>query len=330
MRRASSGAGPQIGFRPYDQEGRIASSRLRAFLPARHLRDAGWSTAIVPPDGRGDYDCVIFQKPYGPADLELAERLAAKGVKVIVDVYDNLFHNPEGLAKVDERAERLRRMIDLADAVTVSVAGLIDCVAARAPSFVVNDAVDDFEPRAPHGVHAPVRVVWFGNSASPGQPFGMYFLGAVLPGLERLSHDIPVELTVISNSRALYDQLVAPARLTTRYVEWKLRRFARAFSRNDVCVLPIESNPLTSHKSNNRLVIALQLGVPVIASPIPSYLEFGEWILFEGWEEHVGRYATEADLRAAHVTGAQAYLREAYGPRRVVSDWEQPLRALFP
>lgn len=333
-------AGPRIGFKPCAFDGRIASARLRAFLPVEALRAEGWDAGIVPAgagarDLARSYDCVVFQKPYGPDDVRTAEALHARGVKIVVDVYDNLFYNPDGLPSVADRGRRIQRMLDVADAVTISVPELARCLTATAPTFVVTDPVDVIglgsarrDPRA--AVHRPLQVVWFGNSASPGQPFGMYFLEAVLPALEKVNRSTPLQLTVISNSRELFERHVAPVGAPTRYVEWKIDTFGANLASQDICVLPVVRNPITTYKSSNRLVAALSVGLPVVASEIPSYREFADWILIEDWVSSIRRYALDAALREEHVSGAQAYLSEKYTPRSVAVQWARPLRVLFP
>src|SRR3546814_1225627 len=71
----------------------------------------------------------------------------------------------------------------------------------------------------------------------------------------------------------------------TQYVEWDLKSSARIIAEHDVAVIPVVSNPYTVCKTNNRLVFALHLGLPVVADPIPSYQAFSEACVLRS-EEH--------------------------------------------
>ena len=91
-------------------------------------------------------------------------------------------------------------------------------------------------------------------------------------------------------------------------------------------------NPFTVCKSNNRPVLALMLGVPVVADLIPSYAELQDFVTFAGdadgqWASAIRSYATDADLARHHVDDGQRYVRATYTPERVVSQWSQVLRA---
>src|SRR3546814_20496796 len=75
----------------------------------------------------------------------------------------------------------------------------------------------------------------------------------------------------------------------TQYVEWDLKSSARIIAEHDVAVIPVVSNPYTVCKTNNRLVFALHLGLPVVADPIPSYQAFSEACVLRSEARRVGK-----------------------------------------
>lgn len=328
---------PLVGWIPGLSDPAVASLRLRAALPARHLARAGYRTAIIHDDASAAAcDCVVFQKAYSEENLALATRLRDRGVRVVFDLCDNHSYNPEGIPWIAERAERLRRMIDQADVVTVASPELLPLVGSK-PAFVVDDALEvpSLGPlvrgwrRAVHrGARheGPVRVVWFGNHGVKRE-FGLAHLGSILPQLERLADRRPVRLTVISNSREAFDEHISATTLATRYVAWHPRSFARRFSNHDVCLIPVELNPLTVAKTSNRLVLSLMLGVPVVASELPSYRPFADVVRFGDWETNVEAYANDAALARRHVERGQALVRARYTPDHLVQQWDTALQA---
>ena len=328
----------RIAWRPCAPDGSIASARLRAFIPVAQLRAAGWNTSILAPDQVPDHDCVVFQKPYGVADVELCERLAASGTKIVVDICDNYFTNPDRLPELDARADRLRRMVELADVVTVSTPGLAELLPGTR-AFHVDDAVEDNQPTGMQRVAAtlrnrwvgrsgrPARLVWFGNSGSPGLPYGMRFLSALLPSLARLHQRLPIHLTVISNDEQRFNHDIAGRGVPARFLPWRLDTFGRDVMGHDVTLLPVGWNDFTVHKTNNRLVQSLMLGVPVVCDHLPSYDEFAEWVLFADWEQSIQAYVTGDGLRARHVEGARAHIRSTYSPARLTEQWGRALTA---
>jgi hypothetical protein len=330
----------RIGWKPvsYDFD-KVPSARYRSSLPVEHLQRAGVDARILPADGSGTYDCVVFQKRYTDDDLALARRFADRGVKVVLDLCDNHFYVPDGAPKLLARADRLRHMIELADVVTVSTPALSDLLPGKR-TFVIDDALEvprfaaagkrwgAARKRVRTG-HSPVRLVWFGHAGAESPPFGLVELASILPELEVLHRSTPLRLTVISNSRERYQRYVAGARFPTRYARWRATTFAPRVASHDVALIPMLPDPHTRCRTNNRARTALLLGLPVIATEIPSYEEFSDWISFDGWAEHVAAYATDPELAGRHVRGAQQHIRSTYTPQHVVEQWSRAFEALL-
>ena len=327
----SQRSAPAIAWKPFLNDANVASTRLRAFAPCRYLREAGWRCEIFDPRNAGSYELVVFQKAYDDESIALARSLRTRGAKTVFDLCDNHFYNPEELPLLRERTERLRRMIEAVDTVSVStpeLANLIgrDCVVIddaldlpridrlRAPLFRVQNWLTKISARA------RLRLVWFGYG-STHPPAGLIDLPRVFPDLEALNAEIAVNLTVISNSRELFQRYVGKTSFPVRYHEWRLETFAQLFQGHDVCIIPVALNPFTICKTNNRLVLSLLLGVPVIADPIPSYEEFRDFVLLSDWPKSLRTYATDPKLRRQHVRAGQRYIRSKYTTERVVSQW---------
>jgi glycosyltransferase involved in cell wall biosynthesis len=346
---ASAAGGPpgwadgcRVGFRPCSYDPDVFSPRVRAHLPCRHLLAAGVQADIVPPDGSGTYDVVVFQKAYAKRDLGLAADLAARGTKVVFDLCDNHFFHPEPRPEHADQTRRLREMIARADVVSVSTAEIAKLIHDKA-TFVVDDAVElppigtGAERRAAAkrrrraAGRPPVRVVWQGQHGTRVPRSGIYSLSKVVPHLEALHQQLPLRLTVIGNSKDAFRSVLGDVGIPVRYRPWRLRTFAGHFKDNDVCVIPNDVNPFTVCKSNNRVVLALMMGVPVVADPIPSYRELSGFVTFAGpdggWAEAVRAYWVDPDLADDHVADGQRYIRTTYTPQRVVDQWSQVLRA---
>ncbi len=361
----SSLTGARIGWKPFSYDFRVPSARYRSALPSRHLGRAGLRTSIVPPDGSGAYDCVVFQKSYSDGDISLAERYKSRGIKVAFDLCDNHFYAPGDDPKLLERAGRLRRMVDLADVVSVSTPPLATLLPEK-QTFQVDDALE-----VPRGTalargtgsvrrrlrpREPLRLVWFGTSGPANPPFGLVELRRILPELDALSRTLPLRLTVITDSRARFQEHTAGAELPIRFVKWKAETFAFHFTGNDLCLLPMTPGPYTSCRTSNRVRTALMLGLPVVATEIPSYREFSDWMLVERaasagaadplmtesavptfgdgtgdgvWAEHITMYVRDPELARRHVADAQRYIRDTYTSQRVVQQWTRVFEALL-
>lgn len=321
------------------------SARYRAFLPQRYLKEAGLDCEIYDPAKADRYELVVFQKVYDQETLGLVRRLRGRGVKTVFDLCDNLFHygldNPDAARR---RGEQLREMLTSVDAVSVSTPELGRVIEERvgAAPAVIDDVVEapamSWRQRAGRGLRnlaraargrRPFRVVWYGTSGSENPPFGLIDLRRVLPALEELHRETPLSVSVISNSVPLFERYTKGAGVPFAYYEWSTASFPYFFKGHDVCILPVNANPMTVCKTNNRLVLSLLLGVPVVADPIPSYEEFGDFVLFSDWRENLRRYAADPGLRRRHVRQGRAYIRSRYNPERVVSQWSALFRSLL-
>ncbi|MEC4987571.1 MAG: hypothetical protein SAJ37_02385 [Oscillatoria sp. PMC 1068.18] len=340
---------PLIAWKPFDAKLNAASTRLRVLLPCQYLQKAGWNCEIYDPEKEDKYDLVIFQKTCTKEDILLARKLRKNKIKVVYDLCDNNFYNPYNLPKYNKKVVGSEKMIKEANAVTVSTPELQKLI-AHPQCIVIDDTIDYVQRNLLTEIPFKLkkwqeewqdksfRVVWFGNSKleivykSIGLsevPSGMVSIAKVIPALEALNEKIPVKLTVISNSEELFQEHTENVSFATQYYPWKMSSFPLLFMQNDLCIIPIDLNPFTICKTNNRLVTALSLGLPVVADKIPSYAEFSDFVLFGDWKENLERYAMNKSLRQQHVKEGKKYIKKTYTKNRVVEQWSKMFKTVL-
>jgi glycosyltransferase involved in cell wall biosynthesis len=283
-------------------------------------------------------DVVVFQKKYSSEELKLAESLRDRGTVTVFDLCDDHFYNPDNLPKLAARADRLHAMIDLVDAVSVSTEPLRQLVTGK-ETAVIDDAFDEvaahraavWRRRLTRGMARgdELRLVWYGNAGLESPSSGLRHVRKVVPVLNDLGRHRRLRLTIISNSRETYEQVLGDARFPTEYHEWEKATFPALFTKQDVCIIPIEENPFTIAKTANRVALALRLGVPVVADSIPSYEDFAPFVLFGNWTENIERYAADPALRRRHVRAGRAYVDAKYTKERVVDQWSSLFERLL-
>ena len=264
----------KVAFKPFGKAN-TASTRLRVFLPIKHIniRSQEISCQLFNPNKIDDYALVIFQKTYTTEDIELAISLKKQNVKIAFDLCDNHFFNPTHSKEGNERNERLRQIIDLADAISVSNKGLGQLTERN--YTIIDDMVEFsvhnslarnlFRPLSKLTKRKRLQLVWFGSAGSEVPRFGMIDIEKIVPELNELSMQIDLELSVISNSKEKFKQYLATARFPTCYYEWRKTTFPYIMQRQDITLIPIDVNPFTAYKTNNRPVSSLMLGIPVVA-----------------------------------------------------------------
>jgi hypothetical protein len=360
------------GWLPHSTNPVYAGARIRCLTPLRLLRQRGVAVELFQPAREGQYNALVVQGlrcrevPGDPLTgdglLALVERLKARGCRIVVEDCDNHFYNPRGLPEWYAVAQRLRRLVALADHLVASTEAMAEVfrreTGTALPVTLIGDGVEEdadlnFDPTwrralswrrkrdwarwlALRAAVARDRalgrspVVWFGLAGASYADGGMRDLVQLAPVLERVNARCPLALTVISNGRARYEELVRPLALPTRYLDWSRATFLAALRLHDVAVIPVTPTPFTVCKSNNRLVLALHNGLAVCADRIPSYAEFGDVCALGRWEEGLEGYLREPDLRRAHVAAARDRIATRWSAEAIADQWWRLIDALPP
>ncbi|HEX7928834.1 MAG TPA: glycosyltransferase, partial [bacterium] len=135
----------------------------------------------------------------------------------------------------------------------------------------------------------------------------------------------PLSLTVVSNHAGLFRELSGAWRFPAAYLEWNAATFEDALRLHDVAIIPVQRNPFTLCKTNNRVMTALAAGLPVVADAIPSYEEFAACAYLDRWDEGLAAYAVDPALRMRHVQAGQAILQARYTLPTIADQWERLL-----
>ncbi|MBL8546121.1 MAG: hypothetical protein JNL81_06635 [Hyphomonadaceae bacterium] len=322
-----------VGWKPKSDDPSVASVRFRCLSPLNALREQGFPVEVFDPARAAEYSLVVFSKLYDAENVKLARSLTSQGIKTVVDLSDNHFYNPYDLPAYKTAGAQLREMIDTVSGVICCSAHLAKTVSReltlRRPALVVGDAVEAIDLgdssrsafARPEG--EPFRILWFGSHGSPNAPAGMEDLLTVRGRLDAAAQRAPVELVVVSNDRAKFEALRPQLNIESRYVEWDGAKFGGELARANVVIIPVNANPFTLCKSNNRLATALWYGVPVLADRIPAYDELAPFAFIDDWEagmRHCMASSREAQLRTM---AGSAYVRTRFNIREIAAQWRQ-------
>ncbi len=322
-----------VGWKPKSNDPSVASVRFRCLSPLNTLRAQGFPIEVFDASRALQYSLVVFSKLYDAENVKLARSLTGERIKTVLDLSDNHFYNPYDLPPYRTAASQQREMLDAVSNVICCSAHLAKVVSRevtlRRSPLVVGDAVEALDlgetsSSAFATVDAqPFRILWFGSHGSPNAPAGMEDLLTVRDHLDAAAQRARVELVVVSNDRAKFETLRAKLGIESRYVDWDGAAFGHELARANVVIIPINANPFTLCKSNNRLATALWYGVPVIADRIPAYDELAPFAFIDDWEaglRHCMAASREAQLRT--IAGS-AYVRTRFNIGEIAAQWRQ-------
>jgi len=164
---------PLIDWRVRIDDVYVASVRYRCTTPAAHLRELGVASRLswggIDPLRSPRPDAVVFVKAFGPEEFAIAERAAADGVRVLLDVCDNLFAPDYPAAAAGQDVPTFRAMAELAAAVTTTGPALAEVLRTEvghvAPVHEIPDPVE-----TPADLRFAQRFVWRERLRNGGLP----------------------------------------------------------------------------------------------------------------------------------------------------------------
>lgn len=266
----------------FQGDANCGATRVRGLPPHAYFRRHGVNSVILhmprtprlldelrPEDVsrivRARFDVVIFQGVIGSGAEMLARALQAVGTRTVYTTGDLVMSGmPEVVDWIAVASGDLAKVAPRSSDKTSVIEAVID-----APPGLVKDY-----SRQP--VRDDVRVVWV------GYPENLHLLGPVTGAL--------------ADPRLSRFRLITISRGPGVTFQWDLKRVWQQLLDCDIAVLP--SAPLDSYqaKPNTRMTMFKALGLPIVASPIPSYLE----TLSHGRSCYFARDVTEwADCLAA-------------------------------
>lgn len=337
----------RIGWIPSSTDLNVASSRIRCLDPMSFLQSLNYPVELFNKTHAHRYKAVIFSKKYSSGDYRLARKLQENGTKVILDICDNHFYNPANNETLAKRAADLKKMVDLCNILSVSTPTLKEIVIQEThyPNkiYVIDDAPEKqilsstgFLRRifnkilfsvykrklAQHITTGRTPIVWFGTHGQPNIPSGMEDLLLIQSSLETIHKSNPIVLTVISNSKQKYDALISKMPFPTLYIEWNPDTFLSLLQLQKITVIPIQQNPFTICKSNNRLVLAIMNNLAVVASGIPSYQDFKNVCFLDRFNEGLRTYIQNPELRHKHILEGQKLIQKHWNIENIAMQWK--------
>jgi hypothetical protein len=339
----------RIAWKPRFSDPRVASTRIRCLNPMSELQSRGYPVELFHPQRVGQYAAVVYSKLYDDATYREANGLQKRGVRIVLDLCDNHFYNPNGLESLRKAGEQLKRMMAIADELVASTAAMSEVMRAELSTprnvTIIEDAVETeirgvstrfwdrwwaknqlgklFRQLEDGKQDGRTPLVWFGIHGGPNAEYGMLDLLKLKPLLEKMNRRYPLSLTVISNSKKKYDRAIRPWPFPTYYLNWQADTFFPALRFHAIIVIPISQNPFTRCKSNNRLVSSLYVGVAVVADSIPSYQNFADVCYLDDWEMGLESYLSDPELRRRHVERGQAIIAREWTLTHLAEKWRR-------
>jgi hypothetical protein len=240
------------------------------------------------------YDILIFQKVYDYKALRFVKLSKKCHVKTIFLQSD--------LIKTD--------IINLSDYVVVVSDYLRDFCRNKYDinAVVIEDAIEVSQTKFKrHSSKEDLEIVWVGHMDNWDT------LEIVYKALEKVQ-DETFSLKTISNH-------------PNATIKWNLKTVSKEILKSDIAVIPAFKNEWANAKSNNRLTMFMALGLPAIASSVPSYQKLihngDNGFIAEGIDDWVKYLLLLKDVNLRKKIGEKARKEviEKYSIKRIGKQW---------
>lgn len=302
------------GF-PFPYNYANASIRLRVYDVIRSFRNnPEFTLELYRPWKK--YDLVFFQKRDRTA-LSLAEKIKRFGTKIVFDVNANIFNKQlygKGFFKKlsPEHFENAVRFAFLSDYITVTSPYLESSVKKlfheEKVIFLPENIADIFFKKRkefPQKIRE-TRLLYAGYSAKATQVY------LIERQLKRIASEYPIRYIFICERNP---RIFMP-NIQCEYVKFNYKNIHEKLLLGDIFLAPRDLNDeYNLAHSFTKIGLPMSIGIPVVASPLPSYKDSPAILIDsfgEDWYKQMKRLITEKSFYAEQSAAGIRYCRENF------------------
>jgi glycosyltransferase involved in cell wall biosynthesis len=341
----------RIGYVPYSNSFEMPGDRRR-FVHYARSRKLNFEIA----DPGRSYDVVVLSER---ADVSVWSRYRTG--KLVYDLIDSYLAIPRsdfkgrmrGLAKFISRQSRyptldywraLEAMCKRADAVVCTTEEQKRDISEFCSNVhLILDAHTSVARavKQSYAASQPFRLVW------EGLPYTMSSLELIRPVLQRLRHELAIELHLVTDLE-YYRYLGRFGRRKTvdtvrrlftdvRLHAWREDDCADIICSCDLAVIPSAlADPFSAGKPENKLLLLWRMGMPVVASATPACVRAmtcaGLAMVCDDeddWYDTLRKYVTDETARYDAGQRGLAYARTHHSEEETLHRWDSLFRSLF-
>jgi len=311
----------------------FASTRYRVLIPAQWLAARGHVQSIVSAEqpeaalaAAKNADVVIFSKSYQDSNEAILAEAKRAGAKVIVDSCDYKFGS-------HPKQAHYREMIARADGLVANTQEMATAIRAETnrESVIIGDPYEGPKGEAEWKWRPGRRVeaLWFGH------PVNLDTLEALLSQLAARKAEVALSVRICTRMRAgleeecrVFNRQVGN-RVKVYFVPWSVEQVWKELRETDLVLLPsrvgVEKKDV---KSPNRLVESIWAGRFALASALPAYQPFAEWIpLGDDFCADLDWLLSHQSEIVPRIHAAQEFVAAHYSPEVIGKQWEAVIEA---
>lgn len=294
----------------------MASTRIRVYDIIRAFkRDKKYFFEVYNPGNK--YDFLIFQKFFYGEAFNIAAREKNKGAKIILDINVN-YYDKKSKEILPEQIRAVYEFTAMSDGIIAASKYLENYIKPLFPDkkiVTIEENIDEkyFKKRKKE-FNEKKKFIWSGYSPKIKD---LLLINSALSGL---SKEYAFELIIISNA---WEKIEIKG-VKIKFVKYNERKIVKQLLLGDIFLAPRDvSLGYNLGHTFTKIGVAMALGLPVAASPVPSYLGSPALICKDGasWEAVLRSFLSgRSDLSAISKLGVE-YCKNKYGIDKIKQDY---------
>lgn len=265
------------------------------------------------------YDIVCFLKTYDASAQLLAKKLQAQGTRVVFDININIFE--AGSSSVsDQQRQDSNYFAGISNAIITNsphtqavLRQQFTNKTIRLVKEVISEAYFNVKKR---GISSVFTLLWVGYAHKADA------LLLIKNVLHQLHKTIPLRIIVIAEKKPDLSSITVPI----EFRKYSHRRITTDLAEADVFVAPRDlTDPYNLGHSFTKVGIAMAAGIPVVASPVPSYTASPALCCSgaEDWSTALTRLYTDTEFRNNLISKGKQYCAAEYGLPSIKSHYNK-------
>jgi glycosyltransferase involved in cell wall biosynthesis len=256
----------KIGFVLPNKDGyykTMASTRLRGYDIINYLNSVSYNSEIF--NYKKKYNYVLFQKSFNLDARILAKKLKIQKTKIIFDINVNYIENNniENVFLSKAHTDDVKRMLDLSDCVITS-SEMLKEIYSKYHSNVVcieeNVSPEFFKENKKHSYINEVKLLYCGYSIKAKE------ILIIKDVLNELIRKFEIKILFVTEKDPLIKEF------PSKYIKYNQKKITKILLDGDIKIAPRLINEYNIGHSFTKVAYPMSLGIPAVASAIPSYL----------------------------------------------------------
>jgi hypothetical protein len=318
----------RVGFitpriRPYYWT--MASTRIRVYDVIRALRKTTTlRVGLYMPFRR--YDIVVFQKVFSEQAYTQACSLKDSGTRIVLDINVN-YYDVVSKKILPSQRDAIIRFTHICDAVIASTHHIAKEVKALFPHIrvvVIEESIHEkyfSRKKDIQNTRQEITLIWSGYCAKAKE------LTLLRDVCEEVFRERPFRICIISDKDPCIDMGSVPV----SFQRYRERDITSLLLQGDVFIAPRDLNESYNHgHSFTKIGVAMALGLPVCASPIPSYEGSPALLLHtkEEWRECLSEIMVGGKCMQEIADKGVQYCKERCGMEHIAAQYLAFFRTL--